>query len=227
MLTGFSSVSAVFGDLIEGYHKNNHTLTEADWNQTSTERSDPYAYSKLTAEREAWKMCKAQSRWTLVAVCSSFVIGPSRTAASSSGSLWTMNQLFGGADRWGCLDLHLGWVDVRDLAHALIRAGAVTRATGRYIVSSDRSMSMLEMADIVRPVHRQPGLLPNRTLPNWLVKLAAPLMGISREFMSKQLGFPLRFDNTRGIRELGLRYRPLKETVISHYETWAAFNAKR
>ncbi len=41
-------------------------FTEADFNTTSTLTHQPYAYSKVLAEKEAWKMAEAQNQWKLV-----------------------------------------------------------------------------------------------------------------------------------------------------------------
>lgn len=43
---------------------------------TSTATYSPYSYSKLVAEREAWKICGAQDRWDLVSINPGLVLGP-------------------------------------------------------------------------------------------------------------------------------------------------------
>ncbi|OLN96107.1 Tetraketide alpha-pyrone reductase 2 [Colletotrichum chlorophyti] len=47
----------------------------------------PYIYSKMVAEREAWKFHDAQNRWSLVVINPGLVIGPPLTPESASGSL--------------------------------------------------------------------------------------------------------------------------------------------
>jgi hypothetical protein len=39
---------------------------------------------------------------------------------------------------------------------------------------------------------------------------------VTREFISKNVGLPLKFDNRRSL-ELGVKYRPVEQTVIEHF----------
>ncbi|MFX6353609.1 NAD-dependent epimerase/dehydratase family protein, partial [Acinetobacter baumannii] len=66
------------------------TLTEAQWNTSSSVDHNPYQYSKVAAEREAWKLCEAQSRWDLVVINPGMVYGPSLTPGSHSASIDTL-----------------------------------------------------------------------------------------------------------------------------------------
>ena len=54
-----SSVASVYGDATD--MKGKSAFTEADWNTTSTVDHNPYQYSKVAAEREAWKIHDAQA----------------------------------------------------------------------------------------------------------------------------------------------------------------------
>ncbi|THV84014.1 cinnamoyl-CoA reductase [Aureobasidium pullulans] len=71
-----SSIAAMYGDSADVLHYYNATLTESHWNTTSTATSSAYSYSKVAAEREAWKICHAQSRWDLIAINPGLVIVP-------------------------------------------------------------------------------------------------------------------------------------------------------
>ncbi|THX79899.1 cinnamoyl-CoA reductase [Aureobasidium pullulans] len=134
-----SSIAAMYGDSADILHYDNATLTESHWNTTSTATSSAYSYSKVAAEREAWKICHAQSRWDLIAINPGLVIGPSLTPQSASGSLHMLEAMYKGDNKMGAPELHYPIVDVREVAEAHVRAGVDAAAKGRYIVASERS----------------------------------------------------------------------------------------
>ncbi|THW00136.1 cinnamoyl-CoA reductase [Aureobasidium pullulans] len=118
-----SSIAAMYGDSADILHYDNATLTESHWNTTSTATSSAYSYSKVAAEREAWKICHAQSRWDLIAINPGLVIGPSLTPESASGSLHVLEAMYKGDNKMGAPELHYPIVDVREVAEAHVRAG--------------------------------------------------------------------------------------------------------
>jgi nucleoside-diphosphate-sugar epimerase len=82
-------VAAMYGDNVDILKMKDSTLSEAYWNETSTATYGSYSYSKLAAEREAWKICEAQHRWDLVVINPGFVLGPSLAPnLSPAACLW-------------------------------------------------------------------------------------------------------------------------------------------
>ncbi len=73
---------------------------------------------------------------------------------------------------------------------------------------------MLGMADIIRKEYGNRFPLPTREAPKWLIQLFAPALGIPRRFIRDNVGYPLAFDNSRSIRELSVKYRPVQETLL-------------
>src|SRR4051812_35270398 len=59
-----STIGAIFGDYIDVRQMKDGVLSEAYFNTSSTLVNNPYHFSKVEAEREAWKICKAQDRWS-------------------------------------------------------------------------------------------------------------------------------------------------------------------
>jgi nucleoside-diphosphate-sugar epimerase len=177
----------------------------------------PYSYSKVAAEREAWKIAKAQSRWDLVCINPAFVLGPSLTTVSASTSIDTIRNLGSGKLRPGVPKLMFSVVDVRDVARAHVLAGDNPKANGRHIIAA-REMSLLDMARVL--ARRYPAYpLPKMEIPKAAAWLFGPLTaGISREFVSTNVGWPLRLDNSRSRRELGLEYRPVEQTLNDHFQ---------
>lgn len=203
------------------------TLTESYWNDTSTAAASPYSYSKMIAEREAWKMQQAQKAWDLVVINPGMVLGPSLSPESASGSLFMLENMYRGDNKMGTPELHYPIADVREVAEAHVKAGENPAANGRYIIASDHSVSLLDMANFVRPLHQQPKLLPSRNLPKLLVYAAGPFIGVSKKWVSGNIGIGYKVDHSKSVRELGISYRPMEEVVQSHYKSWLNINSAK
>jgi dihydroflavonol-4-reductase len=54
--------------------------------------------------------------------------------------------------------------------------------------------------------------------PKAAIWLAAPVAGLTREFVKLNVGYPLRFDNSRTVAELGISFRPGAESVTEHFQ---------
>ncbi|HXG28569.1 MAG TPA: NAD-dependent epimerase/dehydratase family protein, partial [Nevskiales bacterium] len=212
-----SSVVAIYGDAQDIRQTQDGVFTEDYWNTTSSLDHQPYNYSKVAAEKLAWEMAKAQSRWDLVVINPGLVLGPSLTNASDSTSLSTMLQFVDGTLKMGAPKLEFGVVDVRDVAIAHIRAGFTPAASGRHICVSD-SISMLAMGQLLRQRFGGRYHFPRREIPKFLVWLVAPMSGLTRRFVSANVGFPLKFDNSYTRKELGLAFRPVDTTIVEHFQ---------
>ncbi|KAL6817687.1 NAD(P)-binding protein [Trichoderma camerunense] len=219
-----SSLVSMYCDSSEVYALPKHTLTESVWNITASPTYNPYGYSKAESERLAWRVTNAQSevRWDLVATCPGLVLGPPLSSASDSGSLRMLEHMYEGSDRYGIPNYSYAIVDVRDLAVAHVAAGEKAEANGRYIVSHARSTSMLAMAELVRPFHKQARVLPTRAMPKLLVYLAAPFLNVSKRWADGNLGIDFDLDNKRSKEELHVVYRPLEHTFRDHYLSYLA-----
>lgn len=71
-----SSCAAIYGDSADLAATPRGVFDEQVWNTSSSLEHGPYSYSKVLAEREAWRMHDAQSRWQLVVVNPAAVMGP-------------------------------------------------------------------------------------------------------------------------------------------------------
>ncbi|MCW2857666.1 MAG: dependent epimerase/dehydratase family protein [Marmoricola sp.] len=210
-----SSVVAIYGDTIEMVGKD--AFTEDDWNTTSTPTHQEYSYSKTVAEREAWDIQADQDRWDLVTIHPGLVLGPALTTVSKSGSMATMNHFTDFSLAGGAPAMELGVVDVRDVARAHIAAGYTPEAHGRYITNAE-SMSMLQIGHALREKFGYRPSFPLFEAPKLLIKLGAPVAGLTRKYVELNVGYPLRFDNSRTVRELGINFRPGAESVVEHFQ---------
>lgn len=212
-----SSVAAVHSDNIDARKVPDYTFTEEHWNTRSSLDHQPYYYSKTVAEKEAWAMQAKQSRWDLVTINPGLVLGPSMTRASASTSLTTMKQLVNGTMFPAAPHLQMAFVDVRDVAQAHIKAGYTPTAKGRHITSAGNP-TMLNLGRMLRKRYGNKYLFPFLRAPKAMVWLIAPAAGLTRKFVSLNVGHPVRFDASKSHRELGMIYRPIEDTVSDHFQ---------
>ncbi|KKY36953.1 putative leucoanthocyanidin reductase [Diaporthe ampelina] len=130
-----STTGAIAGDYKDVIDKM-RVMSHDYFNETSTVKHNPYHYSKVLAEKEAWRLFEehqksGQRRWDLVVICPAFVLGPTLTTSSESGSLFLMDELLSGLMFYGVPELSFLPVDVRDVAAAHIRAAELKEAYGR------------------------------------------------------------------------------------------------
>ncbi|MCB1554748.1 MAG: NAD-dependent epimerase/dehydratase family protein [Xanthomonadales bacterium] len=213
-----SSCAAIYSDAIDCARAPGGKLTEAIWNTTASLDYQPYSYSKTLAEREAWRLAEAQSRWRLVVVNPSLVIGPALQKRPSSESFNIVRQLADGTMKQGAPRFALGVVDVRDLADAHLAAAYLPDAEGRHIISAhDTDILELGRALLREFGDRYP--LPRRALPKWLLWLVGPLVkgGLPRRIIARNVDVPWHADHGKSVRALGMHYRPLQESMVDMF----------
>lgn len=209
-----SSCAAIYGDNADLQQTPRGVFDEEVWNTSSSLEHQAYSYSKTQAERAAWEVADAQSRWRLVVVNPSLVMGPGLKVHGGSESFNIIRQMGDGTMKSGVPDMGFGVVDVRDLAEAHLRAAFVPEAEGRHVISGHDS-SFPEMAKQLLPKYGGAYPIPKRTLPKWAVWLFGPMMNdaLSRKVISLNVGHPFKADNSKSKAALGMRYRPLSETM--------------
>ncbi len=211
-----SSVAAIFGDNRDAQHLPGHRLDESHWNTSSSVKHNPYQYSKVAAEQEAWRIQKQQSRWDLITINPGMVYGPALTTQSQSASIDTLLSLGDGRLRTGVPDLMNPMVDVRDVAQAHVLAAFDPKASGRYILVAGQ-VSLIEMARMLRKRFGSTYPFPRLVAPKLLVWALAPFTSpVSRKFIRHNVGHPIHLDNRRSL-ELGVQYRAVEDTLTEHF----------
>jgi nucleoside-diphosphate-sugar epimerase len=198
--------------------ESDHVLTEKDWNTKSSLDRNPYYYSKTMAERAAWEFVEREKPpFDLVAINPFLIIGPSLVP-----SLNVSNQIFVDLLKGtypGIVSLTWGFVDVRDVAEAHVRAMETPSANGRYICAGETG-SMRHVVDLLR----QKGWGDGRKLPsmgldnavgNVVVKLGSYLQptGVG-SYLRTHVGRVPRYDTSKIRRELGMQFRPVDQSVL-------------
>jgi len=220
-----SSVVSIYGDAIEVHQTPEGMFNEDQWNTTSSLTHQPYSYSKVQAEKKAWELAEAANQWDLVVINPGFVLGPGLSPISNSESFKVIKQMGDGSSKPGLPDLHMATVDVRDLADAHIKAGLLPEAKGRHVITG-QSASMLEMSQILSEKYGRNYSFGSKILPKWLLWLVGPMVNkaITRKFISLNVGHPLKFDNSKSINQLGMSYRPIKETLEHMFQQMIDFD---
>ncbi len=214
-----SSCAAIYGDNRDVLRAPNGVLTEKQWNTSSSLTHNPYAYSKVEAEKEAWRLAEGQSQWDLVTVNPSLVIGPGLNPNGTSESFNLVRQMGDGTLKSGAPRLGIGAVDVRDVAEAHYQAGFRPEASGRYIVSG-HDTDLFELAKTLQAQFGDRYPLPKRALPKWLIWLVGPMVdkSMTRDFVARNIGIPWHADNSRSRNELGVTYRPLETSMNEFFQ---------
>ena len=220
-----SSVAAVYGDARDLVDLQKDAFTEDDWNTTSTVDHQPYNYSKTMAEKTAWAMQRAQSRWRLATINPAFVLGPSKTPRADSESIKLMRDMLRGVYKLGAPPLCFGVVDVRDVAKAHVEAAIRPEAEGRFILAADAT-TFLEMGQILRERLGLSYPFPKTEIPKPILYLVGPSQGFPWKFWRRNAGYRVAFDHTRSRELLGIEYRPAEDTLAEHAEQLIAAREK-
>lgn len=212
-----SSIASTYGDAVEIEKNPKGFFDENDWNTTSSVDHQPYPYSKVAAERQAWKMQSEQTRWQLVCINPALVMGPSLTPNSKSGSIEVLQQFGTGMTILGAPPMWMAFVDVRDVAQAHIQAAFRPDARGRYIVSA-ATLSLMEIGNILKSHFGSKYPFPRLTVPKAMVGVVGPILGYTRQYIKMNMGYPIYFSNQRSINELGISYRNMSDSLSEHFQ---------
>ena len=192
--------------------------------------TDPYLRSKVESELVGRELEAAGL--PRVTVHPGTVIGPEDTAigpedtAMGASSGFVTALLAGGP----AIDSHAPWVDVRDVARAIVLA-LDTPAGSRFALTS----GVARHRDLATLIDELTGRHPRRFfLGPRAVRGFARLNGIAGGRLSPLpdsgsinwiLDNAAVVDTTRATRELGLAFRPLRETVADTIRWWAEHSA--
>ena len=214
-----SSCVAIVGDTIEIAKYPDKTITEDMWNTTSTVSNNPYGYSKSVAEKLAWEMNEKQEKWKLVVINPSFVMGPTLSKTSTSGTHDMIGQMADGTMKSGAPPFEIGMVDVKDVAEAHFNAAYLEDASGRHILSN-KTLSMVDVANIIRNKFGDKWLLPKKAAPKWLIWLIGPIIdkSISRKMISNNMSHPWLANNSKSINKLGIKYTALENCIENMFQ---------
>lgn len=174
-----------------------------------------YPKSKTLAERAAWEFIEREGAGLELAVVNPVgVFGPI-LGPDYSTSILLVQRLMQGALP-GCPQLHFGVVDVRDVVDLHLRAMTDPAARGeRFLAVAGDFLAVREMAEILkRRMGAAAAKVPTRTLPNWLVRLAALRDPAVRQILP-DLGKHKNASNAKARGLLGWTPRSAEEALVA------------
>ncbi len=198
-----------------------YVFTELDWNSKSSLARNPYFYSKALAELAAWDFMREQTRsFDLVALNPCMVIGEAIGPGLNSSNQVIRDLLSGTYP--GVMALNFCMVDVCDVARAHVLALDKDDADGRYICYSE-AMTMGEIVDFLREAGYSHYRLPRRDMSAGWVSSMVKLFSYTQpsgagDFIRSHLGKTMRISNAKVCAELGMEFRPVRETLIDAVE---------
>ncbi|OQE28023.1 hypothetical protein PENFLA_c005G04338 [Penicillium flavigenum] len=210
-------ITSSFAAIVNG-KQHPKVYSEKEWNPVTWEEamdhSQVYRGSKTFAEKAAWTFIeKEKPNFDIATINPPLVFGPIVHYLNSLESLNTSNQrlrnLIQGQMKEKIAPTgNFLWVDVRDVALAHVRAIEVPEAGGERFFVVAGFFSNKELADIARETH-----------PKLESKL--PPADSSSDFPENIY----EIDNNKSQKILGLKYRPLKQTVSDTIDSLLAVGA--
>ena len=191
-------------------------LTEADWTDTTKASVDAYVRSKTVAERSAWEFVsklRGDEQFELAVINPALVLGPVLVSTSSGTSVDIIRQLL--ERRISMLPrINLGLVDVRDVAHAHIKAMTLPEAAGHRHILCKQMMWCVELARIMQAEFKPQGYrVPTSVAPDFVVRVVGVFDRTVRGVVPS-IGRKRDCDNTRMKSVLGVMPRDIRDTII-------------
>ncbi|KAF1006869.1 MAG: hypothetical protein GAK28_02188 [Luteibacter sp.] len=207
-------LTSAFGAIGVGHARDHRRpFDETDWSDLSGNVA-PYQTSKTLSEKAAWDFIAREGHGLeLSAVNPTMVLGPA-LGADYSHSIRTIAGMLNGQP--GCLNIHTGLVDVRDVADLHLRAMTHPAARGqRFLATAGRSLWMTDIARVLRDrLGAHAGKVSTRELPNWLVRLLAR-RNTTLKGVVPLLGVNLDASGEKATRLLGWRPRSSEDAVVA------------
>jgi len=204
-----------------GYgHKVRETpFTEADWTDPNGDDVAPYTKSKTLAERAAWDFLAREGGALELSVINPVAVFGPVLGPDYSASILLVQKMMDGAMP-GAPRLYFGAVDVRDVADLHLRAMTNPAASGERFLSV--AGDFLTMFDIAKILKSRLGVsakrVPNRELPNWMVRLAA-LRDPAIKLILPELGKKKNATNEKARRLLGWQPRSNEDALVATAES--------
>ena len=195
-----SSFAAV-GDTFDG----TTVFDESHWSNLDNPNISAYNKSKTLAEKAAWGFMDSATSFALTVINPVAVIGPMLSSDLGTSNLFVKKMLDGSTP--GNPRIHIGFVDVRDVARAHVDSMTNTKTDGKRIILSRDEIWVSQLSEILRGLGYK---APKLNLPKWLLKIIAvfdkevaglvPLVGKVKDIDSKE--FAASFDwQLRSIEE--------------------------
>ena len=186
-------LTSSFAAIHETLNDRQESFDEEDWSNPNKPGISFYAKSKTMAELAAWEFMEMENPdFSLAVINPVLVMGPSLTKDIGTSNSLVKNMINGSVP--GTPKIHIGIVDVRDVASAHILAMESSGANGERIIVSEKELWVHEVAAILRDAGFNK--TPKVEFPKWLMKVVAlfrkdlalmvPMIGKRRDVSSSK-----------------------------------------
>ena len=188
-----SSFAAV-GDTFNGQT----VFNESDWSDPNNNKISAYNKSKTLAEKSAWDFMESNPSFKLTVINPVGVIGPMLSDDIGISNLFVKKILDGSTP--GNPGLHIGFVDVRDVARAHVDSIKNEKSDNKRIILSKDEIWVSELSEILRNLGYK---APKRNIPKWLISVLS--------LFDKQLG---------GLIPMIGKVRNIESSIFSEVFDW-------
>ena len=192
-------------------------FSEEDWSKVD-EPIPAYPKSKALAEKKAWDLInKSNKKTKLTVINPAGVIGPSLTSEVSSTQL-IISGLVNGKIPIN-LPIHIGYVDVRDVALAHVKALESPKSDGERIILSATELWTKDVSKILRENgYNAPRFSASVVVAKFLSNFI-PILKPSRRFFGKAM----TKNSTKAEDILGIKYIDISKSIIDEVESLKRF----
>ena len=227
-----SSIAAVVDTAEE-----NKIYDESDWNELSSLDKNPYCFSKVSAEKAAWKYMKEQEEkhgidfLELVAINPGLVMGQPIMSKQVNQSHETLIKIANG-EFPVIFAMEFALVDVLDVALAHINAMELEAnnrqrflpSKGERFIVCQETISMADICATLIDIYSQSAPKWLKKVPstkmtggfgNMIAKVATALTqskGV-RQYVNSTIGKPQYFNNNKVTTILGVKFRTSREII--------------
>ena len=186
-------LTSSFAAIHETLNDRQESFDEEDWSNPNKPGISFYAKSKTMAELAAWEFMEMENPdFSLAVINPVLVMGPTLSKDVGTSNSLVKNMISGSVP--GTPKIHIGIVDVRDVASAHILAMESSSADGERIIVSEKELWVHEVAAILRDAGFNK--TPKVEFPKWLMKVVAlfrkdlalmvPMIGKRRDVSSSK-----------------------------------------
>ena len=193
-----------------GHPREKEVYTEEDWSSVDGEIS-AYAKSKTLAEKAAWEFVEnleESKKFDLTVINPVAVTGPMLTSDIGSSNDFLLKLISGSMP--ACPKIHMGYIDVRDVAKAHIFSMTEEKTNGERIIVSENEMFFAEVGKTLNEAGFKKS--PTKELPNFLVKIMSLFVGELKTLLSA-LDRKGDIDKTKAERFFNWEYISTEQSV--------------
>ena len=193
-----------------GHPREKEVYTEEDWSSVDGEIS-AYAKSKTIAEKAAWEFVEnleESKKFDLTVINPVAVTGPMLTSDIGSSNDFLLKLISGSMP--ACPKIHMGYIDVRDVAKAHIFSMTEEKTNGERIIVSENEMFFAEVGKTLNEAGFKKS--PTKELPNFLVKIMSFFVGELKTLLSA-LDRKGDIDKTKAERFFNWEYISTEQSV--------------